>query len=93
MADMTRAEFYAKKLLRYGRDGMEARYGCPNWVLGAWIKDRVPWRESMIAGVKDNPDDPYWIEYAAFMNAGNAGITKINREYKNEISRLRRAAS
>ena len=93
MADMTRAEFHAKKLLRYGRDCMEERYGCPQWVLLAWVKDRVPWRESMIAGVKDNPDDPYWIEYAAFMNAGNAGIAKINREYKKEISRLRRAAS
>ena len=46
----------------------------------------------MITGVKDNPDDPYWIEYGAFMKAGNAGIAKINREYKKEISRLRRAA-
>ena len=93
MTILSRAEFHAKKQLRYGRDGLEERYGCPDWVLSDWVKDRVPWRESMIAGAKANPGDPYWIEYSAFMKAGNAGIAKINREYKKEISRLRRAAS
>ena len=89
----SRAEFFAQKQLRFGHDGLEARYGCPYWVLHDWVKDRVPWRESMIAGAKANPDDPYWIEYSAFMKVGNAGIAKINKEYKKAVSRFRRAAS
>ena len=93
MADMTRAEFHAKKLLRYGRDGMEERYGCPYSTLRDWAHYRVPWKAWPIAHARANPDDPGWAQYLASVKAANQGITKLAGEYEKAITPLGRAAS
>ena len=90
---MTRAVFLARKLHRLGRDGLEARYGCPYSILCDWTKYHVSWRSSIIVRARADPDNPYWAGYLAHIKAANAGIGQMAKEYEKAIAPLRRAAS
>ena len=90
---MTRTEFLARKRQRLGRDGLEARYGCPYSILCDWTKYHVSWRSSIIIRARADPDDPYWAEYLTAIKAANKGISQMAKEYEKAIAPLGRATT
>ena len=92
-AQMTRPEFLAKKQRQLGRDGLEARYGCPHLALYEWAGYNMPLSAAVIIHSRTHQASPLWRAHLEHVKAANAGIAKLAKEYEKAISRLRRAAS
>ena len=93
MTTLSRAEFLAKKQLRFGRDGMEERYGCPYWALFEWAMYKPDWWAAKIMMASDSITVSTGAELLAFIKKTNAGINKISSEYEKAAGPIKRAGS